>query len=82
VIQGSAADIIKMAMLAVAADETLTRLNARLILQVHDELVLEAPQEHGRIAGERLREITTTVVTLNVPIVVDLGVARDWGGAH
>ena len=82
VIQGSAADIIKMAMLRVAADETLKRLGAKLILQVHDELVLEAPEEHGQAAGERLRELMTTVVTLSVPIVADLGVARDWGGAH
>jgi len=82
VIQGSAADIIKMAMLRVAADETLASLSAKLILQVHDELVLEAPEKHGQTAGERLRELMITVVTLDVPVVADLGVARDWSGAH
>jgi len=82
VIQGSAADIIKMAMLAVHRDDTLAGLGARLILQVHDELVLEVPQERGRQAGERLAELMTGVVSLDVPVTADLGVGRDWGGAH
>jgi DNA polymerase-1 len=82
VIQGSAADIIKMAMLHTAADETLHELGARLILQVHDELVLEAPEKNGQAAGERLSEIMTGVVALDVPIVADMGVGHDWGGAH
>jgi DNA polymerase-1 len=82
VIQGSAADIIKMAMLGVAADETLGSLGARLILQIHDELVLEVPEAAGRAAGERMREIMSGVVSLSVPITADMGVGRDWGGAH
>jgi DNA polymerase-1 len=82
VVQGSAADIIKMAMLHTAADETLHTLGARLILQVHDELVLEAPEKAGQAAGERLSEIMTGVVALDVPIVADMGVGHDWGGAH
>ena len=82
VIQGSAADIIKMAMLRVAGDEPLRGLGARLLLQVHDELMLEVPERHGRDAGERLSELMTSVVTLSVPIVADMGVGRDWGGAH
>lgn len=50
-IQGSAADIIKSAMLAVHGDEELRNLSARLILQVHDELVLEAPEAHAEARG-------------------------------
>jgi len=82
VIQGSAADIIKMAMLAVARDETLKDLNARLILQIHDELVLEAPEASAREAGDRLASLMTGVVELSVPLVADVGVGRDWGLAH
>jgi len=82
VIQGSAADIIKMAMLAVARDETLKSLNARLILQIHDELVLEAPEASARQAGDRLASLMTGVVELSVPLVADVGVGRDWGLAH
>ena len=82
VIQGSAADIIKMAMLTVAKDERLRSLGSRLILQVHDELVIEAPEDNGREAGNRLLELMTGVVELDVPIVADMGVGHDWGGAH
>ncbi|WP_243359906.1 DNA polymerase I [Fundidesulfovibrio terrae] len=82
VVQGSAADIIKMAMLRTASDETLHSLKAKLILQVHDELVLEAPESAGQAAGERLSQLMTGVVSLDVPIVADMGVGRDWGGAH
>lgn len=82
VIQGSAADIIKMAMLAVARDGTLKDLNARLILQIHDELVLEAPEASARQAGDRLASLMTGVVELSVPLVADVGVGSDWGLAH
>ena len=82
VIQGSAADIIKMAMLAVQGDERLHSLGARLLLQVHDELLLEAPGENAQSAGDRLRELMTGVVRLDVPLTADLGLGKDWGGAH
>lgn len=85
-IQGSAADIIKLAMLAVHEDDVLRSLSARLILQVHDELLLEVPEEHGHEAGERLAALMGNLegkgVRLDVPLVVDWGVARDWGAAH
>lgn len=82
VIQGSAADIIKMAMLQVDADPLLREFQARLILQVHDELVIEVPEPVGTVAGKRLAELMTHVVPLDVPILVDMGVSPDWAGAH
>jgi DNA polymerase-1 len=82
VIQGSAADIIKMAMLAVAADQELRALNARLILQIHDELVLEAPAVNIEAAGTRLRRIMQNVARLDAPLKVDLGTGRTWAEAH
>ncbi len=85
VIQGSAADIIKKAMLHVAHDETLQRLHAALTLQVHDELVLEVPEAHAQEAGERMAYIMSTVhfqEALSVPLVVDWSYGKNWGEAH
>jgi len=85
-IQGSAADIIKLAMLAAAHDKTLARLGARLVLQVHDELLLEAPQGAGQAVGRRVAEIMGQVkpggLPLSVPLVVDWGTGQSWGAAH
>ena len=86
VIQGSAADIIKLAMLAVAHDAELKSMEARLLLQVHDELLLEVPTEAAAAAGERVAALMSGVMpggaALSVPLVVDWGKGRDWGSAH
>lgn len=86
VIQGSAADIIKLAMLAAAGDEELRRLKAGLVLQVHDELLLELPEAGAKEAGARVAALMESVrpggVTLSVPLVVDWGTGHDWGSAH
>lgn len=85
-IQGSAADIIKLAMLAAHGDATLHGLDARLILQVHDELLLEVPAATAEAAGKRLAELMMDVhpggITLDVPLLVDWGTGTDWGSAH
>ncbi len=82
VVQGGAADIIKMAMLAADADPQLASLEARLVLQIHDELLLEAPEATARQAGARLADIMTRVITLSVPLEVDWGAGRTWSEAH
>ena len=85
-IQGSAADIIKLAMLAVEQDKELRELEARLILQVHDELVLEVPAGNAEKAGARLgvlmREVAPLGEKLDIPLLVDLGIGKDWDTAH
>lgn len=85
-IQGSAADIIKLAMLAVHADPRLRELDARLLLQVHDELLLEAPEAVAAQAGAQVAELMAGVrpggAALDVPLAADWGTARDWGAAH
>jgi len=81
-VQGSAADIIKMAMIAAENDTDLKDLGARLILQVHDELLLEAPKDKAEQAGKRLAGIMENVITLDVPLVADWGVGRTWADAH
>ncbi|ADU63494.1 MAG: DNA polymerase I [Pseudodesulfovibrio sp.] len=82
VIQGSAADIIKMAMVAAHKDKDLAALGAHVILQVHDELIIEAPEASIRPAGERLKTIMQSVADLAVPLKVDLGLGRTWAEAH
>lgn len=86
VIQGSAADIIKLAMLAVDADPELARMDARLLLQVHDELLLEVPQEAAQDAARQVTRLMASVAPggtpLSIPLVVDAGVGHDWGTAH
>ncbi|MCJ2166078.1 MULTISPECIES: DNA polymerase I [unclassified Pseudodesulfovibrio] len=82
VIQGSAADIIKMAMLAAHKDQELKSLGAKLILQVHDELIIEAPATTIEAAGARLKEVMQNVAKLAVPLKVDLGVGKNWAEAH
>ncbi len=82
VIQGSAADIIKMAMLAAYKDQTLKDLGARLILQVHDELIVEAPEANIEAAGKRLTTIMQDVAQLDVPLKVDMGIGKNWADAH
>jgi DNA polymerase-1 len=82
VIQGSAADIIKMAMVQAHKDKPLKELKARLILQVHDELIIEAPQANIEAAGARLMEIMQNVAKLDVPLKVDMGVGKNWAEAH
>lgn len=85
-IQGSAADIIKLAMLAVHKDKQLKEWNARLLLQIHDELILEVPEEHAEHAGKRVAEIMMNIAPLgkrlSVPLLVDYGVGKNWGQAH
>ena len=81
-IQGSAADVIKLAMLAVDRDEKLKSLNAGLILQVHDELLLECPEQNAREAASRLEQIMSGIYDLAVPLAVDHGTGRTWAEAH
>jgi DNA polymerase-1 len=81
-IQGSAADIIKMAMLEVWQDKKLRKLGAKLILQVHDELILEVPKDAAQEAGKRLEAIMSGIYDLSVPLAVDWGVGNNWGEAH
>ncbi|PTN32737.1 DNA polymerase I [Desulfonatronum sp. SC1] len=82
VVQGSAADIIKMAMIRVHGDEALRALEARMILQVHDELLLEAPDAESQGAGERVAELMASVIQLDVPLVVDWGRGPNWATGH
>ena len=81
-IQGTAADIVKMAMVAVHRRLAASGLKAGLLLQVHDELVLECPAGEVEALTALLREEMEGVVSLAVPLVVDVGSGANWLEAH
>jgi len=80
--QGTAADIIKRAMIDVQAWLFSDKVDARLIMQVHDELVLEVKSGEAEKIGEQLREKMTNAGSLNVPLEVDIGIGNSWEEAH
>jgi DNA polymerase-1 len=80
--QGTAADIIKRAMIAIDAWTTHTASPARLIMQVHDELVFEVPEALASEFGAVLREHMVNAASLSVPLRVDVGTGANWDEAH
>jgi DNA polymerase-1 len=81
-IQGSAADIVKTAMLTLDARLTAEKSPARLLLQVHDELILECPKDAAKDAAALVREVMENAVTLKVPLRVSVETGRRWGDFH
>jgi len=80
--QGTAADIIKQAMIAVDRWIQDERPAVRMIMQVHDELVFEVAEETAEAAGERIRKEMEAAVKLRVPLAVDVGIGKNWEEAH
>ncbi|MDB6049108.1 MAG: polI [Pseudomonas sp.] len=80
--QGTAADIIKKAMIAVDGWLTDSGIDARVILQVHDELVLEVREELVEQVSEQIRPHMSGAATLDVPLLVEVGVGNNWDEAH
>jgi len=79
-VQGTAADVIKLAMIQV--HEEFKSTNARLLLQVHDELVVETPKSEAESTAELMRNIMETAIDLSVPLTVDVGVGSNWAEIH
>jgi DNA polymerase-1 len=80
--QGSAADLIKLAMIAVQKWLDDAKLRAMLIMQVHDELVLEVPDAEIPSVKAQLVELMQSIARLDVPLIVDVGVGDNWDKAH
>jgi DNA polymerase-1 len=80
--QGTAADLIKLAMIAVQKWLDEAKLRALLIMQVHDELVLEVPDVEVASVKDRLVELMQSVHRLDVPLIVQVGVGENWDEAH
>ncbi|MFL5355874.1 DNA polymerase I [Archangium sp.] len=81
-IQGTAADLIKKAMLAVEADLEKQGLRTRMLLQVHDELLFEAPESEVDAVKELSRRCMSSVMQLKVPLKVEVGAGKNWADAH
>ena len=85
-IQGSAADIIKRAMICLPAELAAQGLAADMLLQVHDELIFEVPKEQAEQSVQLIKSVmenaASPVVQLSVPLVVDAGIADSWSEAH
>lgn len=79
-LQGSAADIIKLAMIAV--DKILPKDQAKLLLQVHDELVFEADIAIADELSKQIAEVMQSVLEISVPFVVEVGQGQNWDAAH
>jgi DNA polymerase-1 len=80
--QGTAADIIKLAMIQVDDWLQSSNLRSRMIMQVHDELVLEVPSSEIDRVQQGLTDLMENAVSLLVPLVVDIGVGDSWDEAH
>jgi DNA polymerase-1 len=80
-IQGTAADILKRAMIDLSEALPARGLRTRMILTVHDELLFEAPIDEAELAAAVAREQMESAVTLDVPLTVDVGIAANWSEA-
>ncbi|MES2047352.1 MAG: DNA polymerase I [Pseudomonadota bacterium] len=80
--QGTAADLIKLAMVAVQNWLERDGLQAKMIMQVHDELVLEVPEAELELVKQKLPELMAHVAELKVPLLAEVGVGNNWEEAH
>ena len=84
VIQGTAADIIKKAMVNIWNNNVYEEMGAKLILQIHDELIIEVPEEYAQVTAEHMIVDMTNIrwKECDIPLIVDYGIATTWGQAH
>ena len=81
-IQGGAADIIKLAMIKVQKALEESGLKTKMLLQVHDELVFEAPEEEVEQASALIKQIMESAAETTVPLIAEVGVGNNWTEAH
>ncbi len=80
-IQGTASDIVKIAMLRVDAALKKEGLKTQMIMQIHDELLFEAPEAEVEKASELIKREMEAAATLDVPLIADIGVGDNWMNA-
>lgn len=81
-VQGSAADLIKLAMVRVHRELCERKLKTKMVLQIHDELLFDVPREEVDVVRTLVRNIMTTVLDMGVPLDVSIGVGDTWLAAH
>jgi DNA polymerase-1 len=80
--QGTAADLIKLAMIDVQKWLTASQMKTLMVMQVHDELVLEVPENELALVKEKLPALMADVAQLKVPLLAEVGVGPNWDQAH
>ncbi|MDF3036898.1 MAG: polA, partial [Paucimonas sp.] len=80
--QGTAADLIKLSMIAVQNWLETEKLQSKMVMQVHDELVLEVPETELEHVKHKLPELMANVAQLKVPLIAEVGVGKNWDEAH
>jgi DNA polymerase-1 len=81
-VQGSAADIIKIAMIRISDKIKLNNFKSKMLVQVHDELIFEIYKPELQKMKELIKKEMESVFTLNVPLIVDVGMGENWHEAH
>jgi len=81
-IQGSAADVVKMAMIKIQKELEKEKLQTRMLLQVHDELVFESPVDEIELATNIIKMEMENAIETQVPLLVEVGVGNNWLEAH
>ncbi len=81
-IQGGAADIIKKAMVAMPSSLEKAGLGAKMLLQVHDELIFEVPDEEINETSDLVKNTMQNIIKLDVPLIVEVGIGENWNQAH
>lgn len=81
-VQGTAADIMKRAMIKIDAAIETGDINAKMLLQVHDELIFEVADENIATVSAQIRAIMENVITMDVPLIAEAGSGKNWAAAH
>ncbi len=81
-VQGSAADIIKISMINISNRIKKEGLKTKMLLQVHDELLFEVPEDEKDIVMKMVKEEMEGAVKLSIPVTVDMGIGKNWAEAH
>ena len=81
-IQGSAAEMIKLAMIDIHEEMSRLNLRSKMVLQIHDELIFEFPFEEQEVLLKLVIDKMEGAMKLSVPVIVDYGIGRSWYEAH
>lgn len=81
-LQGTAADIIKLAMIRIDQELKKQASTAKILLQIHDELIIECDKGEEKITTNLIKDIMENVIKLSVPLTVDTNIGKDWGEIH
>jgi len=78
-VQGTSADIIKVAMINLCREMDKRQLKSKMMLQVHDELIFEVPEEELELMRQLVPQIMSTALKLSLPLKVDIKTGNNWG---